>query len=34
MLMEGKVKPLESLLLADDPFKELAAKMEEELGVV
>jgi hypothetical protein len=34
MLMEGDIKPLESLLLSDDEFQELAAKLEDELGVV
>ena len=34
MLMEGEIKPLETLLLPDEAFKELAAKLEDELGVV
>lgn len=33
-LLEGEVKPLEALLLADDEFKVLAQRMEEELGEV
>ena len=32
MLMEGDVKPLEAMLLPDDAFRGLVAKMEEELG--
>jgi hypothetical protein len=31
-LLESDVKPLETLLLADDEFKALAARLEEELG--
>ena len=31
-LLEGDIKPLEALLLSDDDFKALAARMEEELG--
>jgi hypothetical protein len=34
MLMEGGIKPLESLLLPDEEFKELVAKMEDELGTL
>ena len=33
-LLEGEVKPLEALLLADDEFKALARRLEEELGDV
>lgn len=32
MLMEGQVVPLETLLLADDAFRDLIAALEEELG--
>jgi hypothetical protein len=31
-LLESELKPLETLLLADDQFKELVAKIESELG--
>jgi hypothetical protein len=31
-LLDSDIKPLEALLLTDDEFKALAAKMEEELG--
>ena len=34
MLMEGDIRPMETLLLPDDAFKELAAKLEDELGVL
>jgi hypothetical protein len=34
MLMEGDIRPLQSLLLPDDSFRELVAKMDEELGGV
>ena len=34
MLMEGDIRPLETLLLPDEAFMERTAKMEDELGVV
>jgi hypothetical protein len=33
-LLEGDIKPLETLLLTDDEFKSLAQRMEEALGEV
>ena len=33
-LLEGDIKPLEALMLTDDEFQALAARMEEELGDV
>ena len=34
MLMEEDITPLESLLLPDEEFKDLVARMEDELGAV
>ena len=33
-LLEGEIEPLETLLLPDEAFRELVARMEEELGDV